>query len=345
MLPMTTEKETLGLSGPLRPAVGNFYSHVKICCYRPVCSPTTAIGLVRAAVIFTAPPTGFVARRRTFGSALLENKSSAKGFSWFWMLSMNTFSPLVIVVGFFVVFLSLFFGLYALLTKGQRRTMREIRRAAAERGWRYRLRHWQGNPTAFRIDGSTPSGLTWTMKSSSTRGYDRGWLATLVLRFPMLGGEMDFAVLPREPGDSGAELLAHGVSQGSQQRVTSFSGAAADVVAFLRDAQDLPSGVAAFDAAYQVLALPQRVRQAPVEPALAKRMMDWPGDSIRPHSLLAWRDPFGLVLEARLPAPANWATVSYVLALGEDLCGRLPAPAVSPAPRTLVDRVIARIVR
>lgn len=149
-----------------------------------------------------------------------------KGFSWFWMLSMNTFPPLMIVIGFFVVFLGLFFffGLYALLTRGQRRTMREIRRAAAERGWRYRLRHWQGNPTAFRIDGSTPSGLTWTMKSSSTRGYDRGWSATLVLRFPTLGGEMDFALLPREPGDSDTKLLAHDVSQGGQTRVASFSG-------------------------------------------------------------------------------------------------------------------------
>jgi hypothetical protein len=43
--------------------------------------------------------------------------------------------------------------------------------------------------------------------------------------------------------------------------------------------------------------------------------------------------------------PANWATVSYVLSLGGDLCGHLPAPQVSGAPRTLVDRVIARIVR
>src|ERR1022692_246812 len=240
--------------------------------------------------------------------------------------SMNTFPPLVIVIVFFTAFLSLFLGLYALLTRRQRRTMREIRRAACERGWRYRLRRWQGNPTAFRIDGQTRGGLPWTMKSSSTRGYDRGWLATLVLRFPTLGGEMDFAVLPREPGNSGTKL-------------------AADAVSFLRDARELPSGLGAFDAAYQVLALLQRVPRSPVEPGLAERIMDWPGDAIRPHSVLAWRDPFGLVFEARLPAPANWATVSYRLALGEDLCSRLPAPEVSAAPRTLVDRVIARIVQ
>lgn len=258
---------------------------------------------------------------------------------------MSTFPPLVIVMGLIAVFLGLFIGLYLLLTTGQRRTMREIRRAAAEHGWRYGLRHWQGNPTAFRIDGQTPGGLPWTMKSSSTRGYDRGWSATLLLRFPTLGGKMDFAVLPREPRDYATKQAADGLSQGAQQRVTSFSSAAADAVAFLRVAQDRPSGVAAFDAAYQVSAVPQRVVHSPVEPALAKRIMDWPSDSIRPHSMLAWRDPFGLVLEARLPAPANWATVSYLLALGEDLCGRLPPPEGSAAPRTFLDRVIARTVR
>jgi hypothetical protein len=259
--------------------------------------------------------------------------------------SMNTFPPLVIVIVFFTAFLSLFLGLYALLTRRQQRTMREIRRAACERGWRYRLRRWQGNPTAFRIDGQTRGGLPWTMKSSSTRGYDRGWLATLVLRFPTLGGVMDFAVLPREPGNSGTKLAADDVSQAIPARVTSLSGTAADAVSFLRYARDLPSGLGAFDAAYQVLALLQRVPRSPVERGLAERIMDWPGDAIRPHSVLAWRDPFGLVFEARLPAPANWATVSYRLALGEDLCSRLPAPEVSAAPRTLVDRVIARIVQ
>jgi hypothetical protein len=49
-------------------------------------------------------------------------------------------------------------GLYILLTRKQRATTREIRRAAAEHGWRYRVRHWQGNPAAFRIDGRSRSG-------------------------------------------------------------------------------------------------------------------------------------------------------------------------------------------
>jgi hypothetical protein len=259
--------------------------------------------------------------------------------------SMSTFPPLVIVIGLIAVFLGLFVGIYLLLTTGQRRTMREIRRAAVEHGWRYGLRHWQGNPTAFRIDGQNSSGLPWIMRSSSTRGYDQGWSATLVLRFPTLGGKMDFAVLPRAPGDSGIKGAAADLSQGAQQRVTSFSAAAEDVVAFLRDARDLPSGFAAFDAGYEVSALPQRFVHSPVEPAFAKSIMDWPKESIRPQSVLTWRDPFGLVLEARLPAPANWATVSYLLALGEDLCCRLPPPEGSAAPRTFLDRVIAGTVR
>jgi hypothetical protein len=256
---------------------------------------------------------------------------------------MNMFPPIVIVIGFSAAFFGLFFGLYALLTRDRRRSMREIRCAAREHGWKYQLRHWQGNPTAFRIDGQTPGGLPWTIKSSSTSSYQRGWSATLVLRFPTLGGEMDFAVLPRELGDGG-KLVEGDVSPAIQARVANFSGAAADAVAFLRDARDLPSGVAAFDAAYRVSALPQ-VQHSPIEPGLAKRILDWSGDAIHPHSVLAWRDPFGLVFEARLPAPANWATVLYLVSLGEELSERVPACEVSPAPRTLVDRVIARMVR
>ncbi len=254
------------------------------------------------------------------------------------------FPPIVIVLGFSAAFLGLFFGLYALLTRGRRRSMREIRGAAREHGWRYQLRHWQGNPTAFRIDGQTPGGVPWIIKSSSTSTYQRGWSATLVLRFPTLGGEMDFAVLPRELGDSGSKLVGGDVSPAVETRVANFSGVAAEAVAFLRDARDLPSGVAAFDAAYRVSALPQ-VQHSPIEPGLAKRILDWPGEAIHPHSVLAWRDPFGLVFEARLPAPANWATVSYLVTLGEELCERVPVSEISTAPRTLVDRLIARVVR
>ena len=48
--------------------------------------------------------------------------------------------------------------LYALTTRERRRTMREIREAVSKEGWRFRLRGWQGNPTAFRIDGASPEG-------------------------------------------------------------------------------------------------------------------------------------------------------------------------------------------
>jgi len=58
----------------------------------------------------------------------------------------------------------------------------------AERGWRYCLRRWQANPTAFRIDGRTQSGLGWILISGNSGGYDRGWSVRLGLRFPAWAG-------------------------------------------------------------------------------------------------------------------------------------------------------------
>ena len=65
----------------------------------------------------------------------------------------------VILLAMATVFLGPIFGLSALLTRRQRRNTREIRRAAIERGWKYSVRRWQGNPTAFCIDGQSRSGL------------------------------------------------------------------------------------------------------------------------------------------------------------------------------------------
>ena len=239
---------------------------------------------------------------------------------------MQPIPPLVIVAALAAVVLGLPFGLYALLTREQRRTTREIRRAAAGQGWRYRRRHWQANPTAFRVDGQTRSGLRWILTSGNTRGYDRGWSVQLVLRFPLLGGETDLAVLPREGQGGGSRRLG--------------SGAAG----FFRGARDLASGLPAFDAAYQVLAGPRQIHQPPIEPALAERILQWPADAIAPHSVLAWRDPYGFEVQARLPAPPNWATVSYFIALADDLITRVPPPVKSMAPHTLVDRLIGRFL-
>jgi hypothetical protein len=234
-------------------------------------------------------------------------------------------------------------GLYALLTRKQRRATREIRRAAAERGWRYRVRRWQGNPTAFRIDGRSRSGLAWIATSGSSGTDGSPWTATLAVRFPSLGGEMDFALLPR--GDRGLSLtqLGQTVSPGMERRVAAFSGAAGSAINFFRDARILPIQ-AVFDATYEMLALPQKIQKPPIEPGFTDRVLNWPADSVRPHSVLAWRDPFGLHFHARLPGPPNWATVAYCLALAEEFCERVPPPEMSPNPPKLADRFIARIL-
>jgi hypothetical protein len=258
---------------------------------------------------------------------------------------MKPFPPLLTVTGLFVFLFGLFFGLYALLTKGRRRTMRAIRAGASARGWRYRLRHWQGDPTAFRIDGQTENGLTWILNSVGASGYDRGWCVRLGLRFPILAGETDLTVMPRDPAGHCSPRLEDTVASGVQARVAAFSEAAAGAIGFFQFAREFPSGLPAFDAAYQVLALPRQIRQSPLDPALAERILHWPADAIAPHSVLAWRDPFGLCLQARLPATPNWATVCYFLVLAEDFCVRLPAPEVSPAPRGFLDRLIARVLR
>jgi hypothetical protein len=256
---------------------------------------------------------------------------------------MKPFPPLLLLAVMAMVFLGIPIGLYVLLTRGQRRATREIKRGASERGWRYRVRHWQGDPTSFRIDGRTAAGLTWILKSTGTSGYNRGWTVVLGLHVPILGGEMDFAVLPRDPKDPNFAALALAVSPGAMAKIADFSSAGASAIEFLRDARETPAGLAAFDAAYQVITLPEKFRQPLVNPALAERVLHWPDSAVRPHSLLAWRDPFGVQFQARLPGPPNWVTVSYFLALAEDFCAQVPPPAVPAIPRTFLDRLIARV--
>jgi hypothetical protein len=257
---------------------------------------------------------------------------------------MKSFPPLLIVAGLFAVVLALPAGLYLLLTRRQRQTTREIRKSAAGLGWGYRLRRWQGNPTAFRIDGQTLTGLSWILTSGNSSGYDRGWTVLLALRFPALGGEPDFAVMPR---DSEGHGLPRGqaIPAGIESRIAAFSGAAASDIAFLRDAREHPSGLAAFDAAYQVLAPPRQIVQPPVDPGFATCILQWPVDAVAPRSVLAWRDPVALHLQFRLPGPPNWSTVAYAAKLGEDLTVRVPPPVMQAAPRGLLDKLIARFLR
>jgi hypothetical protein len=229
--------------------------------------------------------------------------------------------PAALIAGLLAAVLGLPFGLYALLTREQRRTTREIRRAAIEQGWRYRLRRWQGNPTAFRIDGRTKDGLAWILTSGNTSGYDRGWSVQLSLRFPTLAGEADFSILPRGP------RLA--IPVGAEARIAPFGEA--------------PTGVPGFDAAYQVMS--RQSSKPVVDASLADRILHWPADSVAPHSILIWRDRFALHCQARLPAPPNSATVSWFLGIAAACASRIPPAVISPVRSSLVDRIIARVLR
>jgi hypothetical protein len=235
--------------------------------------------------------------------------------------------------------------------------MREIRAGASDRGWRYRLRRWQGNPTAFRIDGRTQSGLDWVLTSGNTLGYDRGWSVETALRIPVLGGTVDLAILPRDSpshtsptnptSQSPANQLANlqAIPPGLEARVAAFSGTAAEAIRFFQESKELPSGDADFDSAYRVLMLSPDTAHSLVDAALAKRMLHWPADAITPHALLAWRDPFGFHLQARLPAPPNWPTVSYLASLADAFSARVPAPGIPAGPVGVVDRIAARFLR
>lgn len=250
---------------------------------------------------------------------------------------------LAIAAAGFAVVLGVPIGLYVLLTRGRRQTMRDIRAGAAGCGWRYRLRRWQANPTAFRIDGRMRSGLPWALTSSNTAGYDRGWSVRLHLRVPLLAGEVDLAILPREGKSPPA--FGPGMPPGIESRAAALSSAFASAAVFFRDSKELPSGMAAFDAAYHVLVLPARFPHPPLDAALAARVLRWPADAIAPHSVMAWRDPFAFHFLAQLPETPTWPTVSCLLGLAEDLCARLPGPVAPSAPPTFADRLVARILR
>jgi len=234
-------------------------------------------------------------------------------------------------------------GLYALLTRGQRRTRREIRHAAKKNGWEYHRRRWQGNPAAFRIDGRTPDGLPWKL-TSGNRGYDGpDWTTELVLRFPTLGGDTDVAVVPRDQEHQGTLAATNSFPEGVHATVARFSRTVAAAVRFMGNAQEILSGQPRFDSRYQVLVSPNANRLV-VDAALAGRILQWP-DALAVHSIVGWRDPYGFVLEARLPGPPNWATVAYFLTLGSEVVAHLPPATISAVPESMVDRLVGRLVR
>jgi hypothetical protein len=251
---------------------------------------------------------------------------------------------LVIAIAFLTVAVGLPIGLYPLLTRERRRCVDEIRTAASDCGWQFRPRYLQRDPACFRIDGRTTNGLPWILTTASTMGFNGGGSVRLALQIPVLGGEVDLAVLPRNLDRRGSTFPTANISSEAQARIASFSGTVASAIGFFRTARVLPSGSAAFDATYQILALPHQMRQSPIDAALAERFLHWPATAIAPVAEVAWRDPFGFHLQARLPATPNRATISYFLALAEDFCARLPEAATSPAAVGLLDRLIAKLV-
>jgi hypothetical protein len=255
---------------------------------------------------------------------------------------MTGVPTIAVVAGILALALGVPVWLYVRLTKRRRRTMREIRSGAAERGWKFRIRHWTGDPMAFRIDGQSRSGMRVVVKSSGTRGYDRGWTVVLGLGFPEMAGEVDVVVLPRRLARKDSEVMM-AASPEIQERVAAFSGMAVSEIALMRDGREMPSGLTEFDAAYHVLTMPGESWQTPIDAGLAKRFLKWPRDAIAPHSIVVWRDAFGLHVQARLPGPANWATICYVVELGEDVCGRVPAGKMTGTPKGLLERIVQRV--
>jgi hypothetical protein len=257
---------------------------------------------------------------------------------------LQSIPHLVIVAVAFSIVLGVPFGLYAVLTRAQRRTTCQIRAAAFEHGWKYSPQRLQGDPTAFRIKGHTAGGLAWIMISEQSGGHDLGWSVRLRLRFPMLGGKKDFEIEQRPPRSHGPTSLTPAAPQHMQDRVAALSDVVAAEIGFRQRASEIPTGVPAFDGAYRILALP-RMLESPVDPALARRIFDWPADTVQPHSMLCWRDPYGLHLQVRLPGSPNWETVSYLLVIAEDLVRRLPPPVISPLSRSLIDRIFAPFMK
>ena len=256
---------------------------------------------------------------------------------------MKGVPPLLVLAVIFAATLGVPLGLYRLFTRGRRRVVAEIREKAAERGWKFNLRRWQGDPTAFRIQG-WGNGGNWVLKSGGAGETNRGWSAELSVRFPTLAGEVDVALAPRDSRRHAGVVTAPHLAPHTQARLASLSGRAASAAAFLNDAREASTGLAEFDAAYQLLVLPARATPPPLDAALAQRVLHWSADALAPHSVLAWRDPFGFHVHARLPAPPDWPTVSCLVKLAEDFAVRLSAPVGASAPRGVLDKLVARLL-
>lgn len=212
-------------------------------------------------------------------------------------------SPLLLGLGLLVIAAGISAGIYVLMGRERVRLLQEIRKSADDHSWNFSLKRGYRDPAAFRIQGETFSGLPWSLRTGGSDKDPRHALR-LELTFPTLQGESDLVVLPR---DANWEF---GVSTPS-----------------VPGAREFPSGLADFDAAYKVLAASRQVSGPPLTPALAERFVKWPKNTVAPNPVLAWRDESGFHVEAHLSRMSNWATIAYLLDLGEDMCAQLPTPA------------------
>ena len=232
----------------------------------------------------------------------------------------------------------LFILLYLFLSGDQRRLMRAIRQNTHERGWRFHIRRWLGDPTAFQIDGGDDSAC-WTLKSGPASAYCKYWTVQMKLRFPAFAGRQDLMVEPRNRPDRPGGLVAAQIDKASAERIGRVSSDLAGQVMLERCGREQPSGLASFDAVYKVVGMASSV----VDETLAAQFIQWPAAGVVPHSILAWRDHSGLRLEARMPGPPDWASVVHFIDLGRALSRRLPPPVPVPQPRGWFDCLMDKL--
>ena len=210
-------------------------------------------------------------------------------------------SSLLLEIELLAMVIGLSVGLYAYMAQERLRLLQEIRTSATSHLWTFSVSRGYRDPAVFRIHGETFSGLPWNLETGSgPRSAIR-----LELTFPTMRGKSDLAVVPRN--DKWESSLA---------------------APSLPEAREFPSGLADFDAAYKVLANPWQVSNPPVTPELAERLVKWPRNTVTPKPVAAWRDQAGFHVEAHLSRMSNWATIEYLLTLGEDMCAQLPAPGL-----------------
>lgn len=214
------------------------------------------------------------------------------------------FWALFLGIGIPAIAIGLAVGLYVFLARERVLLLREIRTSADNHSWTFSLKRGYRDPAAFRIHGETFSGLPWNLRTGELSGKQHRCALRLELTFPTMAGDADLVLAPRD------------------ERRTSLVSTPR-----LPEAREFPTGLAEFDSAYKVLAAPGQV-SGPVTPALAQRFVTWPKNAVPPDPVAAWRDQSGFHVEAHLPKMSNWATIEYLLGLGEDMCAQLPTPAL-----------------